>query len=43
MMSEMTKLSSERAEKYACKTEPLFWNVFGKEHIMVEQFSNKNC
>lgn len=28
--------------KYACETEPLFWNAFGKEHIMVEQFSNKN-
>lgn len=43
MMSEITKLSSELAEKYACKTEPLFWNAFGKEHIMLEHFSIKNC
>lgn len=28
--------------KYACETEPLFWNAFGKEHIIAKQFSKKN-
>jgi hypothetical protein len=28
--------------KYACGTEPLFWNAFGKEHMMVEILSTKN-
>lgn len=28
--------------KYACETEPLFWNAFGKEHIMVKQFTKRD-